>query len=129
MVIRIAKGISQEISRNINSSQFDCKCDFPECDSTLYDTDLVSYLDHLDDLFGMITITSGYRCKKHNNAVGGEPGSFHMKGQAADIKTELATTKELYHAIEGLLGKSGGLGLYSTFCHLDVREGCARWGI
>lgn len=33
-----------------------------------------------------IIVTSGYRCPKLNAAVGGEPTSQHMRGEAADIK-------------------------------------------
>lgn len=32
-----------------------------------------------------ITISSGYRCEALNKAIGGAPGSQHIKGQAADI--------------------------------------------
>lgn len=32
-----------------------------------------------------MTITSGYRCKALNNAVGGVTGSYHVMGKAADI--------------------------------------------
>ena len=34
---------------------------------------------------GPIRVNSGYRCPKHNLAVGGVRGSQHMKGEAADI--------------------------------------------
>lgn len=34
-----------------------------------------------------IIVTSGYRCTKLNNAVGGSKTSQHVKGQAADIRT------------------------------------------
>ncbi len=30
-------------------------------------------------------VTSGYRCKKHNKAVGGRPNSAHLIGRAVDI--------------------------------------------
>lgn len=33
-----------------------------------------------------IIVTSGFRCPKLNAAVGGEPTSQHMRGEAADIK-------------------------------------------
>jgi len=33
-----------------------------------------------------IIITSGYRCKNHNTAVGGKVNSAHMRGAAADIR-------------------------------------------
>lgn len=34
---------------------------------------------------GPITVNSGYRCPRLNNAVGGVPTSQHMRGEAADI--------------------------------------------
>lgn len=35
--------------------------------------------------FGAIYISSGYRCRKVNNAVGGVMNSQHIRGEAADI--------------------------------------------
>jgi hypothetical protein len=32
-----------------------------------------------------VMVNSGYRCPKHNQAVGGAPNSQHCKGEAADI--------------------------------------------
>ena len=37
--------------------------------------------------FGVIRITSGFRCKKLNALVGGSPTSQHVLGEAADIHT------------------------------------------
>lgn len=43
-------------------------------------------LDNLRDGWGRpIIVTSGYRCKELNAAVGGTRNSQHLKGQAADI--------------------------------------------
>lgn len=43
-------------------------------------------LQELRDAFGQaITVTSGYRCKDHNKAIGGAPRSQHLLGKAADI--------------------------------------------
>ena len=49
--------------------------------------DLVTnVLDRLRDEWGRpIIVTSGYRCKELNAAVGGARYSQHLKGQAADI--------------------------------------------
>ena len=49
-----------------------------------YGVDMV--LDPLRRLYGKpIVITSGYRCQKLNDLVGGVKNSWHTKGNAADI--------------------------------------------
>lgn len=46
-------------------------------------------LDKLRDGWGRpIIVTSGYRCKELNAAVGGTRNSQHLKGQAADIVSD-----------------------------------------
>ena len=52
--------------------------------------DLVTnVLDNLRDGWGRpIIVTSGYRCKELNAAVGGARNSQHLKGQAADIVSD-----------------------------------------
>lgn len=46
-------------------------------------------LDNLRDGWGRpIIVTSGYRCKELNTAVGGTHYSQHLKGQAADIVSD-----------------------------------------
>lgn len=42
-------------------------------------------LEPLRRRFGVIRITSGYRCPALNEAVGGVKNSQHMRGEAADI--------------------------------------------
>lgn len=42
-------------------------------------------LEPLRRQFGMIRISSGYRCRELNDAVGGATNSQHLRGQAADI--------------------------------------------
>lgn len=45
-------------------------------------------LDPLRDAYGApIYVNSGYRCPELNRAVGGSPGSHHLRGMAADITT------------------------------------------
>lgn len=45
----------------------------------------VNVLEPLRKRFGVIRITSGYRCLQLNDAVGGSRTSQHLYGQAADI--------------------------------------------
>lgn len=47
-----------------------------------------------------ISITSGYRCKRVNNAIGGSETSQHVFGQAADINVNGLTTMELCRKIK-----------------------------
>ena len=50
---------------------------------------VTNVLDKLRDGWGRpIIVTSGYRCKELNTAVGGARNSQHLKGQAADIVSD-----------------------------------------
>ena len=78
-----------------------------------------------------IKITSGYRSKEHNKRVGGVPKSQHLLGKAADIKVKGKRTDAVYATIAMLIadGKmdKGGIGVYETFVHYDIRGRNARW--
>jgi len=50
--------------------------------------EVANMLEKIRIVYGKpIIVTSGYRCTKLNNAVGGSKTSQHVKGQAADIRT------------------------------------------
>lgn len=92
---------------------------------------LASNLQTLRHHIGIpIHINSGWRTPEHNKKVGGLPNSQHLLGKAADLRTNL-TPKELHAAIEELILEGrmmeGGLGLYDTFVHYDIRGTKARW--
>lgn len=78
-----------------------------------------------------IYITSGYRTPEHNKSVGGGIKSQHLVGKAADMYVAGMFPKELHYTIEKLIQKGsikqGGLGLYGTFIHYDIRGSRARW--
>jgi hypothetical protein len=100
-------------------------------------------LQILRDHFGIaIHILSGYRSEKRQLALkaaaikNGRPNgvatkSQHVVGKAADIVVRGYTPKQVHHAIEALIAQGrmeqGGLGLYDTFVHYDVRGRHARW--
>jgi len=79
-----------------------------------------------------VTVVSAYRPLPYNRALGSEDTSQHVQGRAADIQVEghsaehvHATALRLYEVGELEIG---GLGIYDTFVHLDVRGGpLARW--
>lgn len=81
------------------------------------------FLKHLDIARGVAEtpffITSGYRCKKHNEEIGGSPNSSHMKGLAADIKA--TTSTERYKIIKALLNTGfTRIGVGKDFIHVDM---------
>lgn len=128
MIKEYLKGGGEELSRRFNLRDFDCKCEFPECDFTLVDTDLLDGLESLWDLVGEIYVISGYRCSTHNKVVKGKTGSSHLVGKAADIYSDLKAPQVIAGKAENLQRfKNGGIGRYRTFVHLDVRGYKARW--
>jgi len=93
---------------------------------------LADNLQILRDLIGKpIRVISGYRSPKYNRRIGGARKSQHMKAKAADIKIKGMSPKEVKDLIESLIkqGKmhKGGIGLYKTFTHYDIRGRNTRW--
>lgn len=61
-------------------------------------------LEPLRKRFGVIRITSGYRNKQLNAAVGGVPASQHVKGEAADIHvSNIETGRKMFKFIKNNL--------------------------
>ena len=121
------------MTKNFKIKEFECKCG---CDMPLevYENiiKLASQLQFLRDYTGRpITINSAYRCPEHNAKVGGSKTSQHLLGKAADITIESLKPAEVYALIEELIDMGhmlqGGLGLYDTFVHIDIRKTKARW--
>lgn len=106
-------------------SEFACNCG---CGFSTVDYELAEVLDELREHFGQpITITSGCRCPSWNKKVGGEPKSKHMEGIAVDIQVRNINPNIVYSWLNSKYPNTYGLGLYSTWVHVDVREEKARW--
>lgn len=84
-----------------------------------------------DEVKGPIQIVSGYRTVTHNAKIGGAPRSQHLIGKAADIVSQKHTPKQLAAIIEKLIRqgkiKQGGIGIYKSYVHYDIRGTRARW--
>lgn len=61
-------------------------------------------LDPIREEYGSpIRVSSGYRCKKLNDAVGGSKTSQHMKGEAADLIPVDGDTRRLFYLIKEMI--------------------------
>lgn len=67
-----------------------------------------------------INISSGYRCLKLNEKVGGVPTSQHVMGQAADITVNDMTSYEIASMIIEMGLPFDQMGLYDDFIHVSV---------
>ena len=65
--------------------------------------------------------------KTYNKKIGGATYSQHIYGTAADIVVQGVKPEEVAKYAEYLMPKTGGIGLYPTFTHVDVRVARARW--
>ena len=71
-----------KIAEYFSLYEFECPC----CRRVMLFPDLLARLNHLRRVIDRpIYINSGYRCKEENHKVGGVPGSYHLRGMAADI--------------------------------------------
>lgn len=89
-------------------------------------------LEPLRAEFGVCTVVSGYRTAFWNRRVGGKPKSRHRYDMfpaqvASDLQFATGTPRQWANTAERVLHGSGGLGLYSTFIHVDIRPFRARW--
>jgi uncharacterized protein YcbK (DUF882 family) len=121
------------LSKDFTSEEFNCH------DGTVVPEEFMDNLNLLvdnlqvlrDELKEPIKIVSGYRTPSYNKKIGGATKSQHLLAKAADIVVRSKTPKQLAAIIEKLIAakkiKQGGLGIYPSWIHYDVRNGKARW--
>lgn len=90
--------------------------------------DLIDALQKLRDIVGPIIVNDGFRCFSHNSDVKGQKNSYHMLGMAADIRHGTRTSADLA-SVATVIPRftTGGIGMYPTFIHVDIRGHRARW--
>lgn len=95
------------------------------------------FLEPMRAKFGPCSVHSGYRTVSWNSHVGGEPNSFHIytmhdgNDQAADVSFARGGPNQWAAYANSIRQKKrggrGGLGVYATFVHIDIRDYAANW--
>ena len=120
-----AKDGSKTLSTNFKVREFACS---DGSDPIFIAQELVEVLQKIRTHFGKpVTINSAYRTPTKNKQVGGATYSQHLYGTAADISIKGVSPKDVAAYAETLLPNKGGIGIYSTFTHIDVRATKSRW--
>ena len=122
-----------KLEKNFSLHEFKCK-DGTEVPEDLIDNvkllaeNLQALRDHIQK---PIIVISGYRTLEYNTKIDGAKRSLHLVAKAGDIVVPGLTSLEIKNTILQLIKegkmKEGGIGIYSTFVHYDVRGYRARW--
>ena len=120
-----AKDGGKKLSSNFKVSEFACK---DGSDTVLVAPRLVMVLQSIRSRFGAaVTINSGYRTPQYNAKIGGVAHSQHCYGTAADITVRGQKPAAVAAYARKIMPDWGGVGIYNTFTHIDVREAKADW--
>ena len=121
----LKKDGNNKLSNNFIVKEFACK---DGSDTILISSELVELLQKIRNHFEQpITINSAYRNATYNKKIGGASKSQHIYGTAADIVVKNIKPLEVAKYAEYIMTNKGGIGVYSSFTHIDVRNNRARW--
>lgn len=82
--------------------------------------EFVERLDKMRDSMGMpLSVVSGFRTPAHNNAVGGEPNSAHLRGLAVDFAA-IGSSSRAAIVIAAVRAGFNRIGIGTSFVHLDA---------
>ena len=115
-----------KVSKNFSLHEFQCTGSGQEHNHVMLDETLLAKLQELRDRINLpIIVNSAFRCPVRNRQVGGASKSQHLYGTAVDIRVNGMTPRQLAQHAEAI--GFGGIGVYRTFVHVDVRDGKVRW--
>ena len=125
MVFSYSTEGSVQLSKHFKVHEFRCK---DNTDPIFISANLITILECIRINFGKpVYINSAYRNPAYNAMIGGAKHSMHMYGIAADIHINGVTPKQIAEYANTLMHNRGGIGIYDSFCHIDVRDTKARW--
>jgi len=121
----------QMLSNHVFRKDFACKCGCGKIGK--YAANLKEVIKRIEKMYDLqggllpIIITSGYRCPKHNEEVGGVPNSYHCQDMAVDLYIPGWGPEKIANLAE----RAGfrGIGVYwgQGFVHCDIRKDKYRW--
>ncbi len=85
-------------------------------------------LNKAQDLYGQpIFVTSAYRTVEHNREVGGAPNSYHLSGEAIDVRMPESAIQ--LAKLVWAMSQVGfhGFGIYKDHAHFDIRHKETFW--
>ena len=100
-----------------------CREDIKRCDMNRAYLLAVMGLEPIRERFGLVLVTSWYRSKELNAAVGGSATTQHLYGEVADIVVPDAGVLAVYKYLDKVW--PGELILYSKHLHIAL----PRWGV
>ena len=123
IVIRSGEG---RLAEHFRAEELACPCERGSCKCVVVHWALIELLSRMrQQLKQPIYVTSGYRCPRQNQEVGGAPESLHLAGMAADVQAAAAKPPHLKSVAEAV--GAGGIGVYPRHAHVDVGEPDRRW--
>ena len=82
---------------------------------------LVRLADRVRANFGApVTVSSGVRCPRHNQAVGGVSNSRHLSGQAMDFSVRGVSAAKVLSYVQALPGVRYAYAIDSNFVHMEI---------
>lgn len=103
--------------------EFRCQCGGKYCNGFPNEPNeaTVRFADAIRRRVGKpLSVNSGLRCPTWNSIQGGVDNSNHMTGGAVDLGCPAGVTPaEMKQAAEGVMGNTGGIGIYNWGIHID----------
>ena len=122
-----------KLTKNFYLHEFSCNDGTPVPEKFMDNVqELANNLQILRDYLKQpIGINSGFRHPEYNKRIGGVKNSQHLTASAGDIVVGNMTPKQVARKIRMLIDygvmEEGGVGLYNSFTHYDIRGKKARW--
>ena len=113
-----------DITKNLSREEVACRCG---CGWDTFDYKIATAFQLICDAVSdelktkcIAIIHSGCRCENHNQKIGGNPRSFHVKGKAIDFHIKYYAIDDLYAMARKVLPmKDYDIVKYDTFIHVE----------